>query len=248
MPSEVHLGFHNLFPLVDIKRIKFKTDGGDATVELIDAKNNRAYSVLNMESDPEDLCSIHGTYASYLETLEARTVEFLCVEGLLVEEFSEANQVLSCLEGLRTLVLSNSSFVLMDYTLALAPYPDDSFGGEEGTNKWPCPMLDSLILHTHDLFDNFGSRDLAHLPDVAQKRKEGGMPLRSVSLFIRKPWDEKRHGTMESRLELNRLREYVERLEVVVGDDALDWDADEYLFGGLPDVRRYRCAFEEQRN
>lgn len=61
-------------------------------------------------------------------------------------------------------------------------------------------------------------------------------------MFIRSPWDEKNRGQMESCQALEQLKGYVGELEVVMGDDALDWNIDDYFFGGL-DVRRDRYPF-----
>lgn len=76
-----------------------------------------------------------------------------------------------------------------------------------------------------------------HPPRIAQERKEGGVPLRSVSLFVRSPWDEEEHGPVESCRALEQLRGCVEELEIVIGNDVLDWNVGDYFFGGL-DVRR----------
>ena len=244
------LRFHNPSPLADLKRIRLKTDDGGATVELIDARNRRVYLVASVNPGGKDLdlgdhCVIHRSYASYLESLNTRTVDILCVEGPSIGMLSHAEQVLSCVGGIKTLILSGS--VVTSYLLALSPKPAHRLGKDVGASRWRCPALNTLVVHSHDLLDDFEQDVLCHVSAVAQKRKKGGIPFRSVSLFIRSPWDEKGRGPMESYRTLELLRGYVEELEVMMGDDLLDWNADGYFFAGI-DVRRDRYCFSGPRD
>ncbi|KAF9781176.1 hypothetical protein BJ322DRAFT_1079473 [Thelephora terrestris] len=247
------LPFYNPSPLADTKRVHLKTNhDGDAIVELIDAEDTRVCLVVNVELDSQDLSGddhrrINESYASYLETIDTGFIEVLCVEASSPWTPDHAEEVLSHLGKLRTLVLSGS--VVMPYILALCPdskYIDDHDGSIDPTRWWWCPVLDALVVHTPELHANYQDI-LQHLYMVAQRRKDVGIPFKSVSLFVRKPWDEYVTLPMESCPALKQLRGCIEKLEIKTGDDALDWNVDDYFFDGL-DVRRDRHSFEEQRN
>ncbi|KAF9781150.1 hypothetical protein BJ322DRAFT_255249 [Thelephora terrestris] len=239
------LPFYNPSPLADIKRVKLKTDDSDSTIELIDAKSSRVYLVVDVQMSWQ----IHridegitASYISYLEGINIHAVEVLCVEGPDIWDHDHAKYVLSCLQKITTLVLSNPAAIA--YILALGQEPVDN-DGDDDTNEWRCPMLGTLVIHAWE-FSVRGEQILQHLPQVAQKRKDAGMPFESVSLFIRCPWDEHETVPMESSPALEQLRGCVEKFEIVTGDDALDWNMDDYFFDGL-DVRRDRHLFPEQR-
>ena len=99
------------------------------------------------------------------------------IKGPLNGEPSRVEQVLSSAGGIRTLVLSGSD--VASYILALVPKLD-FFGRDMGKNGWWCPMLDALLVHSHNFVDDFEKDLLCYLPGIAQRRKEGGVPLRSV--------------------------------------------------------------------
>lgn len=63
-----------------------------------------------------------------------------------------------------------------------------------------------------------------------------GFPFKSVLLFLRggPEWDR------AWQVILDRLRECVEKLEIVMGDDALDWDVDKYFLDGLEHLQKNR--------
>ena len=77
-------------------------------------------------------------------------------------------------------------------------------------------------------------RILRPLLSVAEMRKEAGFPFQSVSLFLR--YGLECHPAWVSK----GLRRRVKRLEVVVGDDILDWDVDKYFLDGLDHLQKNR--------
>lgn len=232
--------FYNPSSLADIKRIRLRTGekGGcsaDATVELVDAKHTRVCLTRSVGWAPlmiPNRYAISELYLAYLEDLDARVVEVFCVGGFAPWMSVHAREVLSCLGNIRTLVLSDTA--VKSYIHALAPY---------GSGP-PCSVLDVLVIHSENLCI-YGEDTLEHLSRVAQRRKEAGIPLESVSLFVRLPWDLDERGPMGSCPALEQLRECVGRLEIVMGDDVLDWNIDDYFFDGLEHVRRDRHLFRE---
>jgi hypothetical protein len=239
------LPFYNPSPLADIKRVKLKTDSRDSTIGLIDAKSSRAYLAADVQMSWQTHRidkDITASYISYLEGIDIHAVEVLCVEGPEIWDHDHAKDVLSCLQKITTLVLSDPAAIA--YILALGQEPGDN-DGDDDTNEWRCPMLGTLVIQAWE-FSERGEQILQHLPLVAQRRKDAGIPFDSVSLFIHCPWDEYETVPTESSPALEQLRGCVEKFEIVTGDDALDWNMDDYFFDGL-EVRRDRHTFQEQR-
>jgi hypothetical protein len=85
------------------------------------------------------------------------------------------------------------------------------------------------VVHSSGSFGRNGGL-LECLAYFAKRRKVVGMPFNSVSLFVSGPWDEDKSGPMDSCRVLEGLRACVERLEIVVGNDALNWNLDDYFF------------------
>ena len=239
--------FYNPSPLDDLKRISFRMTNPqeyfvDGAVELIDASNRRvlleAYIGRRLL---DDIKGIH--YVNYLINLDASTVELLCVEGPDPWELGYAKEVLFCLKGIRTLVLSD--LVVASYIMALDPESGED--EDASIDFWLCPELAVLVVHAREFSDQFGEDILESLPGVARRRKDAGMPFKSISLFISRSWDEYTYGPMESCVVLERLRSCVEKLEIIMGDDAMDWDMDDYFFDGL-EIRRDRQLFFSVRS
>jgi hypothetical protein len=244
--------FYNPSPLSEIKRINLKAVGQtggsiDATVELMDVRSYRVFMVRNVGRSRrvgwiDDHGVVDNLYVAYLKGLDTRAVTILCIESSYRWDLNSAQEVLSCLEGIRMLVLSGP--VVAPCVHALCPmaegdpeYPDPS--------RWRCPKLDTLVIRSPSLFWCNPMDDIMrYLPAIAQERKAAGMPFKSISLFISSPWDENGNGPMESCSSLEVLRGCVERFEIVLGDDALDWNADDYFFDGLS-IRRDRYIFPE---
>ena len=259
-PTDAHsahddMTFYNPSPLTNVKRIYLEaTDGEggsvDATVELIDAKNNRVRMMKNidrgiLERLPFDRDTVDELYAAHIKCLDSRTVEVLCIDGPESWPFESAKKLLSCLGEVRTLVLSGD--FALQYLENLSPGPGGNGFHAEGlsTDQWQCTKLESLVVHSRVLFYGPNSEDIVkRVLNVAQRRKDAGIPLKSVSLFIFNTWTGSRWGPVGSRRELEQLRGCVEKVETAFGDCALDWDTDDYFFDGLP-IRRDRYLFPE---
>ena len=240
--------------LDDLKRINLKTtDLGsfvDGVVEFIDANNHRVSLATHILIGQHSRDSIsYLPYATCISHLYASTVELLCVESPSRWKVRYAKEVLACMDGIQTLVLSGPA--MTSYINALDPdYEDDDDGDDDDnidTNSWPpwlCPALDVLVVHAQSFCDVDGEDIMKYLLGIAQKRRAGGMPFKSISLFGQ--WEERVYGPMESNAELEQLRNECVEVEIVTGDDAMDWNIDDYFFGGL-EVRRDRYLFPCQR-
>ena len=153
--------------------------------------------------------------------------------------------VLSRLENIRTLVVSE--LVSLSYILPLGTESNDRThaDGDNDTNGWLCPMLDTLVIFSWEFRDVKTPVILEYLLATAIRRKDSGIPFKTVSLFIHNPWDERQLIPMRSWLTLEQMRGCVDELEVVTGDDAFDWSMDDYFFDGL-DLRRDRHIFSRK--
>lgn len=245
--SEV-IHFRNPSPPAAVQRVKINTDDVDAVdtvdtaVEFIDAKNRRVYTVISVNrdeqdmNDPDDPYKIGQLYVDYLKNLDASATNVLCVQGKFPWTPFKAGEVLSFFLELGILVLTGSA--VTSYIPALAP---DSFNGAH-MDEWPCHKLNALVVRVPDVvLTREMEKILHHLADTTKRRKEVGMPLRSVSLSIRSPLED----TQCCQTSLETLRRSVEKVEIVVGDD-LDWDTDDYFFRGL-DIRRDRDPSLKQK-
>ena len=230
---------------VDAKRVKLKTgytikrgtdreghaEGVEGVVEIIDSIHRRVRSgrqVIAENSRFEEILVdiINPLYTGFLKDLDPMFVEVLCVEGLtwcFCKEISRVEEALGHLEHIRTLILSDS--VVASYLWALAPTEATD------TDGWRCLELDTLIIYSRNRADLDGGGILYPLLSLAQVRKAAGLPLRMVSLFCGLEWNVK-----DSQLE--ELRRCIGTFELVTGDDALDWNVDDYFLAGLDHLRR----------
>ena len=219
--------------LAEIKRVKLRMthspDGNEMAeaLELINAEGAKVCfegMVLGELLDRQRAQDV--MYLDSLLDLEDRSAETFCVDGYAsrfsrpdVEFFKEALG----LGDVRTLILSCNA--VMPCLSALNEDPDDG--------QW-FSSIRTLIIHPNPQSHCFHNRALKLLLSVAQKRKAHGLPFTSVSLFLRgRPgwdWDEA----------LDELKRCVEKLEVVTGDDALDWDVDKYFLDGLEHLQGNR--------
>lgn len=128
-------------------------------------------------------------------------VEVLCVGGyryVSIERF----------RSLTTLILSGS--VIHLYLEFLA--------GPKG--RYVYENLQKLVLFV--VRSRFAPTPVRHLPDVARIRAETGLPLRMVTFAS---------PSVLSAIDLMLLEEvraYVERVDLLLGNDALDWNLDKY--------------------
>jgi len=124
--------------------------------------------------------------------------------------------------NVRTLILSRSAVG----PCLSAPNEDP---GTSGNNRWLLPINTLIIYPGPPPSLHFGSYQtiLLSLLKVAQKRKVVGFPFKSVSLFL--------CGDLEWEWDglLKELGGCVEKLEVVAGDDVLDWSVDKYFLDGV---------------
>jgi hypothetical protein len=246
--------FYNPSLLDDLKKVNLKTTNRgcfvDGVVEHIYANNHRVSLATRIGELLRDMIS-DLPYVTYLASLDASTVELLCVESPNEWGIRHAKDVLSGFEGIRTLVLSD--LAVASYITALDPdYEDEDSDEDEDEDEDTdscqlCPALDTLVVYTRWSSDPLIGNIVEYLHSVAQRRKDRGIPFKSVSLFVLNPWNESIYGSAESCAGLEQLRRCVEKLEIFTGDDAMDWDVDDYFFGGL-EVRRDRHIFPCQRS
>ena len=87
----------------------------------------------------------------------------------------------------------------------------------------PCPTVDTLVVFSWPLVEAFYSDVLMRLQEFAESRKKAGFPLKVLTLVspVAKP------HPMD--LKMLTWRGSVGRVEVVRGDDALNWDVDKYV-------------------
>ena len=96
-----------------------------------------------------------------------------------------------------------------------------------GEYRWYSPTLDALVVHSRGL------------PAIAERKEKRGVPF-----FIRNRRDEEEGGPIESCLVLQQSREGVGRLEIAIGDRALEWSIDDRFFDGFG-IWRDRCRFRD---
>ena len=230
--------FKNPDYLAEIRRVKLGTtriaDGQKVVwaLELVDARGTKVCSE-RVGSETKvygvytsgDKRHPHAVHLDLLRNLDGRSVEVLCIDG---DPLQDKVAVEFLEEGLgfgnvKTLILSHSAAE----PCLLALDKDLSAGGH---SRWSSPIY-TLIIHPGSyplphLYHHF----LQRLLRVAWNRKVVGFPFKSVSLFL--PDD------LECEAVLEELRECVERLEVVRGDNVLDWDVDKYFLDELDHLQK----------
>jgi hypothetical protein len=238
-PDDAPRPFQNPTFLVDVRRVKLKTRSADrqdyveGMVEIIDAAHRRVRSkqqvVLRDVTWDEVLTSaINPLFPGFLKDLDVRFIEVLCVEELALwfyEEGDRVEEVLGHLKNIRTLILSDSA--VDPFLCALARTTD--------VNGWRCLKLDTLAIYSKR-GDPAGEDILSTLHHVARRREAAGFPLRTVSVFLGWTRNPKHLEWMGSDLE--ELRRYIGTFKLVMGDDALDWNVDDYFLDGLDNFRR----------
>ena len=231
--------FKNPDYLAGIKRVKVRTthdiDGNEVVwaLELISTEGTRVCSE-RMEFEngywprgQHRKNHLHDlAHLNFLRNLDGRSVEALCIDGCarsdrVAAEFLE--EVL-CFGNVRTLILSRNAAELC--LSALNRKQDANV-----PSRWFLPIYALIIRPDSDRYC-LCEAVLEPLLSIARKRKVAGFPFRSVSLFL---WDGLGWGCDEV---LEELREYVEELEVILGDDVLDWDVDKYFLDGLDRLQK----------
>ena len=127
---------------------------------------------------------------------------------------------------MRTLALSRSA--VMPCLSALNQTPDVN-----GCGRWSLPVHTLIIRPDSDQCSVQLYEEVSEpLLRIAQKRKVAGFLLRYVSLFISDGLGSGSEAIFED------MRKCVERLEVILGDDVLDWGVDKYFLDGLDHLQR----------
>ena len=180
----------------------------------------------------EDKSYAHNAvHLNLLGELDGRSVETLRtdeyalkdIRGVPVEFLKEALGF----GNVRTLILSRGA--ARPCLLALNEDP-----GASGNSRWFL-SINTLTVHlgSHRYGLYYDSAFLSLL-NIASKRKVVGFPFKSVSVFL--------CGELQWSEDLEKLRSCVEKLEVVSGDDGLDWDVDKYFLDGLEHLQKNRDA------
>jgi len=232
--------FENPDYLTGIKRVKLGTTqdagGNDVaeTLELISAKGTKVCSVRAIfeEEDEEGYQQAldNAVHLNFLRNLNGRSVEILCIDGYASQDIG-AVPVEFLKEALgfgnvKTLILSRS--VVGPCLSALNEDP-----GASDSNRWFLP-INTLIIYTGQDPHDSRHKILPPLLNVARRRQVAGFPFKRVSLFLSSTsewhWDSVLKG----------LKSCVGELEVVAGDDVLDWDLDKYFLDGLEHLQKNR--------
>jgi len=237
--------FQNPDYLAEIKRVKIRTtydadgNGGAGTLELINTKGTKVcfermvskegYLLFGQENDKH---AHNVAHLNLVRNLDGRSVEILCIDGCASRDVRGA--AVEFLKGalgfgnVRTLILSRSA--VRPCLSALDEGPGASDHGQ-----WLLSLY-TLIIHASTSRYDLYNEVLQPLLSVAWKRKVVRSPFRSVSLFLRDgPYSDWRWDGA-----LDRLRRCVGKLEVVMGEDVLDWNVDKYFLDGLEHLEKDR--------
>ena len=232
--------FKNPDYLAEIKRVKLRTTSntnGNKVVwalELVNAKGTKVCSERVVSEKkwhqaytPGDKNHPHLVHLNLLRNFDGRSVEVLCLDGPLWQD-GEAVEFLEEVLGsgdVKTLILSHGAAEPCLSALAKGLSASDH-------SRWSSP-IHTLIVHP-DSYPPYHLHDrlLQKLLYVAWKSKVAGFPFRSVSLFL------KYCLGPGSEVALEELKKCVERLEVVRGDDVLDWDVDKYFLDGFDHLQK----------
>ena len=178
------------------------------------------WAIIKDEINPHNLCA--------LKLINTGSPVVLCLDryGLRggVRGSTYISQGLEGLENVTTLILSNSA---VEPGLAALELEDE----EEPQCNW---TVHSLVIYSPSRFFSARSDILQWLLAISRKRKIAGIPFRSVTLAI--------HSALStvSPDDLAALNQYIERFELLAGDDALDWDIDKYFIPNYDPSQRRR--------
>jgi hypothetical protein len=225
--------FRNPTFLVEVRSVKLETrsvdyqDHVEAVVELVDAADRRVClthrAVLgNVTYDEVLMDVINPLYLGFLKDLDASFIETLCIEGLALwfhGGHDRVEEALGHLKNLRRLILSDSE--VEPYLEALVP------ATATDANRWRCLKLDTLVIYSR--YGDFGEGILGTLRRVAGRREVAGIPFRKASVFLLEVGNPKGSRWLDGLEELKRC---IGTFELVMGDDTLDWNADDYFLTG----------------
>ena len=228
-------------PLVHPGRIRLKArgmnreDSVEGTVKIVDAANRRFRLTQQVTLDylawDEVLgCGINSLLTDLIKDLDRNFAETLCAEeGALwfCDRRRCVEEVLDHLENIKTLIICDSA--IGPFLDALAP-PEAA-----DTDELRCPKLESLVIYTKN-GDPTGEEIIEPIFRVARKRSEAGFPFESVSLFS--PQFENLGDPNWIGPDLEEMRKWIGSFKLVTGEDAMDWNVDEYFLDGLHGIRR----------
>ena len=238
-------GFKNPDYVTKIKRVKLSMAHGahrnevtgnevTGTLEFVNAKGTKTclerMSFEDEERRPllqEDERHVHTvTHLNFFRSLDGQSVEILCIGGCTQPDEVTVGFLEEALGfgSVRTLILSHSA--VEPCLSALNREPDASDHG-----RWFSP-IHTLVIRPDSSRFNMYPRVLELLLSVAEMRKEAGFPFKSVSLFLQDGLEHEVVWVSQG------LKKCVERLEVIVGDDVLDWDVDKYFLDGLDHLQK----------
>ena len=234
--------FKNPNYLAEIKRVKLRmvhsADENEVTgtLELINAEGTKVCFEGAVFGDEEYWLLAQGnahdvTHLDFLRSLDRLSVETLCIDGYLlwgdgkaaVEFFKE---VLG-FGNVGTLILSRSAA-----RVCLTALDQDPGASNDSPRFLP---IDTIIIYTDSALLGLSYEVFQPLLRVAQKREVAGFPFKSVSLFH----SERSSGWLYDH-DLDELKRCVGKLEVVIGEDALDWNVDKYFLDGLEHLQQNR--------
>ncbi|KAF9646290.1 hypothetical protein BDM02DRAFT_3118870 [Thelephora ganbajun] len=178
---------------------------GGFTIDFINDRGTRFTAITDFHNYADRFPEVENPRARKLG-LSARKVEVFCVGG-------DKYVTLKSYEFVTTLILSGPTVHLYLELLGKPKLGD------------ACKSLHTLVLFVP--LDPLTSVLVKLLLGVAQTRAKMGLPFRTVTFA---------YPSMlaSDKLEaLKGLEECVERVELLLGDDALDWDLDKYFLKGL---------------
>ena len=228
-------------PHVDARRMKLKTRSMDGkpgfvegATEIVDATNRRFRSMLTVvlgELTERDalINGINPLYHGFIEALDARFIETLCVEGCALwfyEKSDNVEEALDHLENIKKLILSESA--VEPHVNALVP--------TAAPEEWRCLKLESLVICSR--YDDLARNGtMSTLCEVARERKVGGFSLKSITMFAPRS-RALRFDPDHIDSSVEEARKWVDRFELVTGEDAMDRDVNDYFLDGLDHLRR----------
>jgi len=192
----------------NIKRLKIVYTGdclgGDASFTL-DSVNDRGARFTAITEFTNFAVTVNPQWSEHPKDIRIEHslpgVEVLCIGGYRYVPIAN-------FRSLTTLILSGSIIHLYLELLA----------GPQG--RYVYGSLRRLVLFV--VRSRFAPTPVSHLPNVARMRAEAGLPLKVVTFASPSAL-----SATDLRL-LGELRAYVERVDLLLGNDALDWNLDKY--------------------
>jgi hypothetical protein len=186
------------------------------------------WTVIDDEINPGNLCALKPVNTGSPMVFCLDKYELRSGDGFSAKYVAQA---LESLGNVTTLILFNSAV-----EPCLAALEQDN----REKVQW-CSTVHSLVIYSPSQLDLTGADILQSLLRVSRKRQTAGAPFRSVTLAIPSEMI-----SVVSSGDLAALNECIERFELLVGDDALDWNVDKYFIPNYDpqQKRRDESAFD----